>query len=1200
MEIFVDHASHSSPSPTDTLTTGIRKTDNTLTTSKNIEETKKHLQQRHLTLCANRVKCQEATSLPTRITATNNDHLLLWFSVADHKSKATYPALIDSGATNNFMGLDFAKSTNIPIQPMKSQPLYLLDGTGREMTVDKRATANLQFQSPFGTMQIDFLIIESSAVPVVLGIPWLQQHNPVISWKDMTILPSITSQVVDGSSSLSPTRLYQSSNGTPQTSLTDHTLVPREYHDLLEAFSKQKADQLPPHRPFDHTIPLEEGKSPPWGPIYSLSEKELAVLRDYLDENLKKGFIVPSESPAGAPILFVKKKDESLRLCVDYRGLNRITVKNRYPLPLIAELLDRLGAAQIYTKIDLRGAYNLLRIAEGEEWKTAFRTRYGLYEYKVMPFGLTNAPASFQHLMNHHFRDMLDIFVICYLDDILIFSPDLATHQRHVRQVLQRLRDVGLYAKAEKCEFHTNKVEFLGFIISPSGISMDPKKVKNILDWPAPTTLTEARSFLGFCNFYRRFIRNYSTIAKPITDLTRKEAPFTWGTIQTAAFETLRGAFTSADLLRHYDPLKQLVLETDASDYAIAGILSMEEEGRLLPIAFMSRKMLPAELNYEIHDKEMLAIISSFKEWRHYLEGTAQPTKVYTDHRSLEYFTSSKQLNRRQARWSEFLADFHFVIIYRPGVQGTKPDALTRRRDYHPQQRGSSLTIEANPQNFQQLLKTGQYLAAAQVMEVSSPMQAMLHSGLVADAEARPYIERARQPSTQHPFSLDDNNLLRHGEQFYVPSTNDLRLHVTKERHDSMLAGHPGRRKTLKLLQRHYWWPGMAAFVNDYVNTCDLCNRTKSRRHAPYGDLKSLPVPPYPWSSLSMDLIEHLPESNGHNAILVIVDRLTKMAIFVPTSTSMDAAELAQLYVTHVFSKHGLPLNIVSDRGSEFTSRFWRSATTLLGIDLQLSTAFHPETDGQTERVNQVLEQYLRLYADYQQKEWAKLLPLAEFAYNNAPHSTTGVSPFFANLGYHPRANFTPMDRPVRAPAAQVYTTSLHELHEHLKREISKANEASARHFNKTRLAPPNFAIGDKVWLSARHVKTTRPAKKLDHKFLGPYTVTEKISSHAYRLDLPSDVRIHNVFHVQLLEPYVENTIPHRTQPPPPPLEVEGEEEYEIEAILDTKVDKRYLDSRRYLVKWLGYEERTWLGSEELGNAQDLLKEFNLKHKIRQ
>ncbi|XP_060096945.1 uncharacterized protein LOC132573472, partial [Heteronotia binoei] len=273
---------------------------------------------------------------------------------------------------------------------------------------------------------------------------------------------------------------------------------------FADVFEETGADQLPPHRPYDCAIDLVPGAPLPVGRLYPMSEPELAALRDYLDKNLKRGFIRPSTSPLSAPVLFVKKKSGELRLCNDYRALNKITIRDRYPLPLIPELLDRLKGAQIYTKLDLRGAYNLVRIRPGDEWKTAFGTRYGQYEHLVMPFGLTNAPAVFQRFMNDVFRDLLDRFTIIYLDDILIYSRNPAQHAEHVRQVLQRLRAHGLYAKLEKCDFDLRSVEFLGHIVSPQGILMDPKKVEAVLTWQAPQNRKDLQRFLGFANYYRQ------------------------------------------------------------------------------------------------------------------------------------------------------------------------------------------------------------------------------------------------------------------------------------------------------------------------------------------------------------------------------------------------------------------------------------------------------------------------------------------------------------------------------------------------------------------------------------------------------------------------------------------------------------------------------------------------------------------------
>lgn len=375
--------------------------------------------------------------------------------------------------------------------------------------------------------------------------------------------------------------------------------VPAKYHDFLDVFSEKEANPLPEHRPGkDHAIPLLESSQPPFAPIYPLSQDELEVVAEYLKTTLANGCIRPSTSPVGASIRFVKKKDGSLPLCVDYRGLKKVTVKNRYPLPLTNVMMDRPSTVSVFTKLDIRNAYHRIRIAEGDEWKTALRARYGHFEYQVMPFGLTNAPGSFQGLINDVLREFLDQFVVVYLDDILIFSDNQELHESHVKKVLEKLRAAGLYVKAQKCEFDVPEVGFLGFRIGRSGVSMDPAKVSCILNWPVPTSVHDIQVFLGFANFYRHFIHNYSRITAPLTSLLKKSVPFLWTQAQTDAFNELKRLFTSAPILQHFNPDKPIFVETDASDFAIAGVLNQTGDDNLPhPVVFHSRKLKPAEVN---------------------------------------------------------------------------------------------------------------------------------------------------------------------------------------------------------------------------------------------------------------------------------------------------------------------------------------------------------------------------------------------------------------------------------------------------------------------------------------------------------------------------------------------------------------------------------------------------------------------------
>ena len=834
---------------------------------------------------------------------------------------------------------------------------------------------------------------------VVLGHNWLSQHNPSIDWSTNRLtfrpqnkvlpvskpslrassLPKQTSattpaiphiSMIGAAAFMRAVRLPGSNAFTLNTTPT-HTVsaaasasaepidlsnVPSVYHEFADVFSKVKADTLPPHRSFDLKISLEDGSLPPYGPIYSLSQTELQALREFIDDNLSTGFIRPSTSPHGAPVLFVKKKDGSLRLCVDFRGLNKISKKDRYPLPLISDLLDSPRKANIYSKIDLRHAYHLVRIAEGDEWKTAFRTRYGSFEWNVMPFGLTNAPAAFQRFMNEIFRDLVDVCVIIYLDDILIFSDDMSQHQEHVREVLRRLRQHGLYARADKCEFHSDRVEYLGYILSPDGLTMAQDKVQVIQDWPEPKKVKDIQSFLGFANFYRRFIFGYSDIVVPLTRLTRKGTPWNFDENCRSAFEKLKKAFTTAPILTHWIPDAQIIIETDASDYALAAILSIvTTDGEIHPVAFHSRTFTAPELNYDIHDKELLAIFEAFRIWRHYLEGAPLAIDVVTDHKNLEYFVTTKVLTRRQVRWSEYLSQFNLVIRFRPGRLGTKPDSLTRRWDVYPKE-GSTGYAAVNPHNFRPVFTQEQLAASVRATTLFTPTiraaviidYDRLHTDILSALPSDPLAsEQLSNPSGQ--WSKDPAGLLWLDDRIYVPDADDLRLRVLQYKHDHMLAGHYGQNKTLELIRRDYTWPNIRSDVQHFCKSCVTCMRNKPQRHKPYGLLKQLPIPDWPWNSISMDFIETLPKSTGYNAILVIVDRLTKQSIFIPCNDTITSAELARLFVLHVFSKHGVPSHVTSDRGSEFVSRFFRSLGKALDMTLHFTSGYHPEGDGQTE-----------------------------------------------------------------------------------------------------------------------------------------------------------------------------------------------------------------------------------------------------------
>ncbi|XP_060754879.1 serine hydrolase-like protein isoform X1 [Neoarius graeffei] len=825
---------------------------------------------------------------------------------------------------------------------------------------------------------IKFHLLHSPGQPLILGYPWLRQHNPQLDWKTGTIREwgrGCHQTCLKGA--VLPT------NQETTSSAPDISKVPVYYHNLREVFNKSKATSLPPHRPYDCAIDLLPGTAPPKGRLYSLSAPERKAMEDYINDTLAAGIIRPSSSPAGAGFFFVGKKDGSLRPCIDYRGLNDITVKNRYPLPLLSSAFELLQGATVFTKLDLRNAYHLVRVREGDEWKTAFNTLTRHYEYLVMPFGLTNAPAVFQALVNDILRDMLNKFVFVYLDDILIFSKTLSEHTHHVQLVLRRLLENSLFVKAEKCKFHAQSVSFLGYVVTEGSIQMDPAKVSAVTSWPVPESRKKLQQFLGFANFYRRFIRGYSTVAAPLTALTSIKQPFQWTAAADKAFETLKARFTSAPILRMPDAERQFVVEVDALDVGVRAVFSQQaaEDGKMHPCAFYSRRLTPAESNYDIGNRELLAVKLALEEWRHWLEGSKVSFVVWTDHKNLEYIRTARRLNSRQRRWSLFFTRFNFVLSYHPGSRNIKPDALSRMFQKDEASKEESTPILPSP-----------CVVAALTWDIEEQVREAIRN----------------QPS---PSACPSNRL-------YVPA--GLRSQVIQWGHDSCLACHPGVTHALHLLSQRFWWPLMRKDTQDFVRACPTCNQHKSPSQPPAGLLQPLPVPMRPWSHVSLDFVTGLPPSEGNTVILTIVDRFSKMTHFVPLPKLPTAKETARVVLEHVFGVHGLPRDIVSDQGPQFSASFWKEFCHLLGATACLSSGFHPQSNGQTERMNQELEKALRCVASRNPHAWAQHLLWVEYAHNSLTSSATRLSPFQCVYGYQPPL-FASQEGDATCPSALTY-----------------------------------------------------------------------------------------------------------------------------------------------------------------------------------
>ncbi|WVZ58809.1 LOW QUALITY PROTEIN: hypothetical protein U9M48_009038 [Paspalum notatum var. saurae] len=600
-----------------------------------------------------------------------------------------------------------------------------------------------------------------------------------------------------------------------------------------------------------------------------MAPDELKELKTQLQEQLDKGFIRPSSSPWGCPALFVKKKDQGgKRLCVDYRPLNAVTVKNKYPLPHIDILFDQLAGARVFSKIDLRSKYYQIKIREEDIPKTAFSTRYGLYEYLVMSFGLTNAPAFFMYMMNSVFMNELDKFVVVFIDDILIYSKSEEEQEDTCGS------EHKLYAKFSKCMFWLKEVSFLGHILSEKGVAVDPSKVESVLNWKQPKTVTDIRSFLGLAGYYHRFIKDFSKTAKPMTSLTKKNA----NPNCEEAFQSLKRSLTTAPVLAQPDVTKPFDVYCDTSGNGLGCVLM--QEGRVVAYAF--RQLRKHEANYPTHDLELAAVVHALKIWRHYLLGNT--CHICTDHKSLKYILTQPELNMRQRRWLELIKDYDLEIHYHPSKANVVADALSRRAHCN--------VIEARPTvrvlccEIDEIELPTEQLAELYNLIIEPTIKEQIITAQKQD-KGMAFIREGMDEKKRACFTLDDQGVLWFKNRLVVPKDMELRKMILDEAHTSMFTMHPGSNKMYQDLKQKFWWTRMKREIAKYVSECD---RIKADHLKPAGMLQPLALPAWKWEDIQMDFIVDLPRTQkGYDSIWVIIDRFTKSAHFIPVKTRYTA-----------------------------------------------------------------------------------------------------------------------------------------------------------------------------------------------------------------------------------------------------------------------------------------------------------------------
>nr|CAH67938.1 H0211F06-OSIGBa0153M17.10 [Oryza sativa] len=898
------------------------------------------------------------------------------------------------------------------------------------------------------------ILLESKDLDVILGMDWLSRHRGVIDCANRKVtLTSSNGETVSFFVS-SP-----KSHGVilNQVALQEIPIV-QDYPDMFP----EDLPGMPPKRDIEFRIDLVPGTNPIHKRPYRMAANELAEVKRQVDDLLQKGYIRPSTSPWGAPVIFVEKKDHTQRMCVDYRALNEVTIKNKYPLPRIDDLFDQLEGATVFSKIDLRSGYHQLRIREEDIPKTAFTTRYGLFECTVMSFGLTNAPAFFMNLMNKVFMEYLDKFVVVFIDDILIYSKTKEEHEEHLRLALEKLREHQLYAKFSKCEFWLSEVKFLGHVISSGGVAVDPSNVESVLSWKQPKTVSEIRSFLGLAGYYRR---------------------------------------------------KGFQVYCDASRLGLGCVLM--QEGKV--VAYASRQLRPHENNYPTHDLELAAVVHALKIWRHYLFGNR--TEIYTDHKSLKYIFTQPDLNMRQRRWLELIKDYDMEIHYHPGKANVVADALSRK-SYCNMSEGRRLPWELC-QEFEKLnlgIVSKGFVAA---LEAKPTLFDQVRGAQVNDPDIQE-IKKNMRRGKAIGYAEDEQGTVWLGERICVPENKELKDTIMKEAHETLYSIHPGSTKMYQDLKQQFWWASMRREIAEYVALCDVCQRVKAEHQKPAGLLQPLKIPEWKWEEIGMDFITGLPRTSaGHDSIWVVVDRLTKVAHFIPVKTTYTGNKLAELYMARVVCLHGVPKKIVSDRGSQFTSKFWQKLPLEMGTRLNFSTAYHPQTDGQTERVNQILEDMLRACVLDFGESWDKNLPYAEFSYNNSYQASLQMAPYEALYGRKCR---TPLLWDQTGERQVFGTDILRAAEEKVKiiQERLRVAQSRQKSYADNRRRDLAFEEGDYVYLRVtplRGVHRFQTKGKLAPRFVGPFKIVSRRGKVAYQLELPPSMAgIHDVFHVSQLK----------------------------------------------------------------------------------
>lgn len=1022
--------------------------------------------------------------------------------------KYTTLILIDSGSSSNFISQALADKLQFPTQDMP--PARVTVAGGGQLTCNK-CIPSLTWYTQGHKFTTDLKILPLSSYDIILGMDWLENQNQGrmwVDWKKKTMrfkhegqritLRGVRSNL-NSCTSISAKALQgmiQVGEVCNVIELCPMSEVPTPYKEIPQPvqavlnvyphiFDEPKS--LPPHRKFDHHIPLLAGTKPVNVKPYHYTPLQKTEIEAQVTDMLQRGVIQDSTSPFASPVLLVKKKAGTWRFCVDYRHLNNITLKNKYPMPIVDELLDELAGSTWFTKIDMRAGYHQIRLVPDDEHKTAFKTHRGLYEFRVMPFELTNAPTTFQAAMNTIFAPLIRKCVLVFMDDVLIYSSTLEEHVQHLHQVFELLHQHQLFAKRSKCSFAEQQVEYLGHIISAQGVATDPNKIKAVQDWPTPCNVKQVRGFLGLTGYYRKFIQGYSLISRVLSDLLKKDKLFQWTFKEQEAFNHLKQRMLEAPVLALPNSKLPFTVKTDASKRGVGAVLMQQGH----PLAYLSKALGPTAQTMSTYEKECLAILLAVDKWRAYLQHA--PFTIVTDHRSLIHLADQKLTSEMQQKAFVKLMGLQYKLVYRKGKDNTAADALSR----HPVENELFAISLCRPRWLETIVE-----------------------GYIVDDQAKTLLQELSIHSPNpRGYSLHQG-LIRYKDRIWLGNNVDAHKAILLSLHDSGVGGHSGFLATYHRIKSLFAWPKMKQDIRRYVQQYTVCQQAKSEHVKLPGLLDPLPIPTEAWSIISLDFVEGLPKSGSFDCILVVIDKFSKYGHFIPLSHPYTALTIAQKFMDNVYRLHGLPSVIISDRDPIFTSNVWQQLFRLSDTKMNMSSANHPQTDGQTEKLNQCLETFLRCAVHASLKKWAQWLPLAEYWYNTNFHSALGKTPFEILYGYKPRhlgvCNLQSSTSSDLAGWLQEREQTV-VLLQHLMRAQQRMKSQEDKQRTEC-----EFVVGDMVYMKLQPYAQMTVAKRSNHKlsfkFFGPYEILARVGKVAYKLKLPAGSQIHPVLHVSQLK----------------------------------------------------------------------------------